>query len=146
MNADPTKLKLCYICPRTNFAYFTVLDLKDQWGDDWNDAPYEHNAGDPYDHRFIDKKPVHHQIVKVAWDGSYETPAERGGPNSLWSVEEINRGTIAWLIPVQWDSAAKDARPVHAGDTLLTFIEKVEGSGGTVYMSRELCDSLRREL
>jgi hypothetical protein len=146
MNTELARFKLCYICPRTRFAYFTELDLKDQWGDDWNDAPYEHNAGDPYEHRFIDKEPVHHQIVKVAWEGSYETPAERGGPNSLWSVEEINKGAIAWLIPTQWDSSVKDARPVHAGDTLLTFIEKIEGSGGTVYMSRELCDSLRREL
>lgn len=38
--------KLCYINGST--AYFTTLSLDDQWGDDWDDAPYEHNAGTPY--------------------------------------------------------------------------------------------------
>lgn len=43
MNKD---FKLCYIdgC----WAYFTTQDLDKQWGDDWDDVPYEHNAGDPY--------------------------------------------------------------------------------------------------
>ena len=45
--SDP---KLCYV--EGCFAYFTTLtDIKDQWGDDWDDAPYEHNAGEPYDWR-----------------------------------------------------------------------------------------------
>lgn len=36
------------------YAYFTSVDLKDQWGDDWDDCPYEHNAGCPYDEDFIE--------------------------------------------------------------------------------------------
>ena len=39
-------LKLCYV--KDNFAYFTTQKLSDQTGDDWNDAPYEYNAGIPY--------------------------------------------------------------------------------------------------
>lgn len=27
--------------------YFTS-DIENQWGDDWDDRPYEHNAGKPY--------------------------------------------------------------------------------------------------
>lgn len=38
---------LCYV--RSPWAYFTTRPLFEQWGDDWNDAPYEHNAGEPYD-------------------------------------------------------------------------------------------------
>ena len=40
------KEKLCYV--EGNIAYFTTQDLDKQWGDDWDDAPYEHNAGLPY--------------------------------------------------------------------------------------------------
>lgn len=43
--------KLCYV--EDNFAYFTN-DFENQWGDDWNDRPYEHNAGEPYEKK--DKK------------------------------------------------------------------------------------------
>jgi hypothetical protein len=38
--------KLCYV--KGNWAYFTSRPLSEQTGDDWNDAPYEHNAGTPY--------------------------------------------------------------------------------------------------
>ena len=34
---------------QTLSAYFTPLAMEDQWGDDWDDAPYEHNAGSPCD-------------------------------------------------------------------------------------------------
>ena len=37
---------LCYV--KGPWAYFTTQPLKKQWGDDWDDAPYEHNAGEPY--------------------------------------------------------------------------------------------------
>lgn len=39
-------MRLCYVSGP--FAYFTSKELSEQWGDDWNDAPYEHNAGEPY--------------------------------------------------------------------------------------------------
>jgi hypothetical protein len=32
-------LILCYI--DDDYAYFTEQSLDKQWGDDWNDAPYE---------------------------------------------------------------------------------------------------------
>lgn len=43
---------LCYVCGP--WAYFTTRPLADQWGDDWDDAPYEHNAGTPYEWRESD--------------------------------------------------------------------------------------------
>ena len=42
-----TELKLCYIDGA--WAYFTTQALADVIGDDWNDAPYECNAGAPYE-------------------------------------------------------------------------------------------------
>ena len=38
--------KLCYV--EGQKAYFTS-NFEKQWGDDWNDRPYECNAGEPYD-------------------------------------------------------------------------------------------------
>ena len=35
--------------------YFTS-DMTAQWGDDWDDRPYEHNAGPPYETHTIVKK------------------------------------------------------------------------------------------
>lgn len=40
--------RLCYIDDDTATAYFTTQPLAEAWGDDWDDAPYEHNAGTPY--------------------------------------------------------------------------------------------------
>lgn len=59
---------LCYV--DGGKAYFTTQKLEDQWGDDWDDAPYEHNAGIP-------TKPCWHReqrncpcdICEREWDG-----------------------------------------------------------------------------
>ena len=46
-------LKLCYL--ESSVMYFTS-DIDNQWGDDWDDIPYEHNAGKPYETNTIVKK------------------------------------------------------------------------------------------
>lgn len=130
------QLALCYICPRTRFAYFTEIPLSKQWGDDWDDAPYEHNAGDPYD---SDSQSNTHKIVRLAWEGPYETPAERHGPNSPFSVKSINSGEIAWLTP-NGLSSSKNAKPIFAGTTMVDFIKLVQEAGGLVYLPKELSE------
>ena len=55
------------------------------WGDDWNDSPYEYNAGEPYD-----------DYIKIVVEGNFMTPRS-GLLNSDYSVESINDGEIAWL-------------------------------------------------
>lgn len=47
--ADPT---VCYF--DEPWLFFTSAPLAAQWGDDWNDAPYEHNAGTPYPDHWVD--------------------------------------------------------------------------------------------
>jgi hypothetical protein len=39
------KAVLCYV--EGSKAYFTTQALADQWGDDWDHVPYEHNAETP---------------------------------------------------------------------------------------------------
>lgn len=120
---------LCYV--EDCWAYFTTQSLADQWGDDWNDAPYEHNSGPPYTYHESDerrgKEPW--EIVRLAWDGAFDTPSDWTS-NSHWSVEAINRGEIAWLRP-SWNMHTVS---IHAGTTMSEFIAKVKSAGGQVYV------------
>lgn len=47
------KYYLCYV--DGNKAWFTD-NWEHIWGDDWNDAPYEYNAGNPYNHYYEKRK------------------------------------------------------------------------------------------
>ena len=121
---DKDDYKLCYVYG--NFAYFTKLGLSKQWGDDWDDAPYEHNADEPY---YEDPS----QIIKVAFDDcGFETPADKTYPNSPYSVEMINSGSVAWL--TGYDYYSKKTISIQAGCKLDEFIEKVKILEGNVYI------------
>ena len=117
---------LCYV--RAPWAYFTTQKLSEQWGDDWDDAPYEHNASCPY-------TDDGHEIVKLAYEGELETPADKAGLNSRYSVEEINAGAVAWLASPSWCSGEKVVIP--AGTSISNFIKLVKKSGGAVYLKSE---------
>ena len=114
---------LCYI--EGPWAFFTTQSLEEQWGDDWNDAPYEHNAGYPYGSDEGDW-----EIVRIAWDGPFVTPDD-GVINSRYNVRAINRGDIAWLRPESWRKEL--ARPIPAGTTLQEFKDRMISAGGMVY-------------
>jgi hypothetical protein len=117
---------LCYVYG--NWAYFTTQNLSHQWGDDWNDAPYEYNAGCPYRYGKYDaqagKQPW--AIVKVAFDGNFVAPSE-GYNNSPWSVQQINEKAVAWLKPIEGAS-------IFAGVTVAEFIRLIDAGGGHVYL------------
>ncbi len=87
---------LCYIGGRC--AYFTTQALNKQWGDDWDDAPYEHNAEVPYEPHVAGED---WEITRVVFEAPLDTP-DAGVSNSGYSVEMINRGDVAWLVPDQW--------------------------------------------
>ena len=120
---------LCYVSGP--WAYFTSKPLDKQWGDDWNDAPYEHNAGTPY-------SDAADQIVRVAWDGPLVEPNDMM-TNSPWSVEEINRGAVAWLRTSKWHSGIHVN--IMAGATVAEFCAKVIESGGEIYLRKEPADA-----
>jgi hypothetical protein len=123
-----SKFKLCYV--DDNFAWFTTAPLDKQWGDDWNDAPYEHNAGAPYEwaeHRDMPE----YKLTKLAFYHEYaETPADIAGCNSRYSVQAINSGAIAWLAINRY---GKDVRAIHAGCTPEEFTNIIKETGGEVF-------------
>lgn len=121
--------KLCYV--RGNFAYFTTQALGEQWGDDWNDAPYEHNAGLPYTPSQHDlKQGKSWSIEQVAFDADLVTPDD-GHCNSPYSVEQINAGAVAWLRSCFWRSGPPIVVP--AGVSIEQFTALVHQAGGEVY-------------
>lgn len=116
--------KLCYISD--GFAYFTTLPLEKQWGDDWNDAPYEHNAGCPYNWRGENDSLPEYSVKILAYSSDMTTPDEIG----RYSVEQINSGAIAWLSSPAW---SEKYHSIHAGASVDEFTKTIHASGGTVY-------------
>lgn len=126
---------LCYV--EESWAYFTSQSLEEQWGDDWNDAPYEHNAGTPYafyePDRERGKEPW--QIVKVAFECNLETP-DAWTSNSPYSVQDINRKATPWLQSGKYGKRDKDGNPIQiwAGVTIEEFMHLVNQASGKVYL------------
>lgn len=109
--------QLCYI--KGDKAYFTSCFEK-QWGDDWNDTPYEHNAGAPYTGDY-DLTIVYFEVDAFRPCDNYM--------NTPYSVRDINKGAVPWL---------KDGDvSIYGGATLLEFIEYIEGLEGAVYSTAE---------
>jgi len=121
--------KLCYVEGR--MAYFTTRELDKQWGDDWNDAPYEHNAGTPYHDR--QNNPPQWVISTIMFDSNMETPADIAACNSPFSVEQINAGITPWLV----NRFEKPYRKIFAGVTPDEFMDTIEADGGIVYVPRK---------
>lgn len=142
------QFKLCYIEGDT--AWFTTQDLDKQWGDDWDDAPYEHNAETPYgpsisyyaDGR-TEKNPrdwnedgtpkfeLYH-LKFSCW--KLRTPADDYS-NSPYSVRDINAGAIAWL-----RGRLNNGTPIviHAGASIEEFKQKVRQAEGQIYVLEEI--------
>ena len=107
------------------WAYFTPIDLEKQWGDDWDDSPYEHNAEIPYDDMYKGEERVETEIVKVPFyipyseEGDIRFPKDWGGYNSPFSVQDINSGAVAWIYD-EWTRVA-----IQAGCTPKEFMDKI---------------------
>lgn len=131
--------KLCFVEGEDysgyGVAYFTD-NLEKQWGDDWDDAPYEHNAETPY-HEWSEliednedvckRKWKHHpiKIKKIYFElNDYKVPCS-GTNNSPYSVEDINKGVVAWV----WNGDFQ----LFAGATMTEFIDTIKANGGKVY-------------
>ena len=110
-------LKLCYV--EDGVAYFT--NNNEQWGDDWNDAPYEHNAGTPYEEEGF-------EILKLGFYTGYlySEPCEYFC-GKYFTVEEINCKFVPWLIP-----ESVKYQPIFAGEAVKDFVKKINDIGGDV--------------
>lgn len=115
--------KLCYV-ERDEAAYFCAENPEDVWGDDWDDAPYEYNAGTPYA-----------KSEKLYYEGVWLDQPCEGHGNSPYTVEQINEGKVPWLRSPDY---AKESIVLYAGTTAGDFIAAIEAHGGTIYQRRQL--------
>ena len=121
------------------YAYFTPIELSEQWGDDWNDAPYEHNAGSPYDDIIVETeeknglkfatKVEHYGIIMIPFAVKsfyYKLPKDYDYcGNSNFSVDMINSGAVAWIYDPA-DGKMKNMTSIHAGCTIYEFLQKLK--------------------
>jgi hypothetical protein len=141
-----TVFRLCYIDPRRpNCAWFTTAPItgpQRQWGDDWNDAPYEHNSEPPYEWAAYMRTPEYH-LERLYFEVDGEQPCDRSF-NSPWSVEQINVGRVPWLIlsDVKREAALDhdghtiiedDPSVIMGGETIDGFKRKVKAAGGLIF-------------
>lgn len=134
--------RLCYI-DECNYgdlriAFFTTAMLEDQWGDDWNDKPWEHNAGRPYHWADYRKMPPY-RITQIAFelDGWHLPLSSEDGyrPHLWYSVEEINRKDVPWLEQDAWTvKEGYDPFKIWAGCNLESFIAIVQRHQGMIYL------------
>ena len=115
------------------YAYFTPVPLNKQWGDDWDDAPYEYNAEIPYDDVYDENdERTEIEIVRVPfyipYDGGWSVrfPKDWGGDNSPFCVRDINAGAVAWIFCHGGHRKSNtDSVAIHAGCSPAEFVEKI---------------------
>lgn len=90
-----------YIQGKQNYyAYFTPLELNEQWGNDWDLDPYEYNAEEPHDFYFLpNERRYEFEIIKVPFflnadNWNIFLPK---GETLNYSVQDINNNAVAWI-------------------------------------------------
>lgn len=130
----------------THYLYFTN-DMEKQWGDDWDDAPYEYNAETPYDSETdILQVPVcidYYKLMKAYEDDeAYEEvlreypnynkadiklPRDWGGCNSPFCVMDINAGAVAWIFATLSEGRyVTESIAIHAGENPQKVMKKIK--------------------
>lgn len=94
--------QLCYVDNLSDCGtmelWFSKEDYTKVWGDDWDDAPYEHNAGEPYSEIKDGIKNDYIKIIINCVDYTVILAPCSHTLNSNFSVEDINiRKQIPWL-------------------------------------------------
>lgn len=111
-------------------AYFTPASMDEQWGDDWDDAPYEHNAGTPYDDIWVDKVRTEIEILQVPFavkSYNFRLPNDFGyGGNSPFAVADINHGAVAWIYDAVSRKTKSKYVAIQGGDDVETFADKLD--------------------
>lgn len=116
-------------------------DLKDWHGDDWNDTPYEHNAGEVYD-EFISG----HIDIAFAFDKLVLEPCD-GAYNSDYCKDDMKARKVPCLIVVPaelaQDSWHDDFAHWVGADGVLKFYfgDRMEEERGTEYGFQEKADA-----
>lgn len=147
--------KLCFVktldSDCAHVLFFTPFDARNITGDDWDNAPYEHNASEPYYARLGTYKDAHNkkettfvledidkQLVKVVIYSDENvaliSPCSYAF-NSEYSVDDINNGAVPW-VGVEWyDNGIRYEEKIMANTTYKEVVEKLSN---VVYLPKEV--------
>lgn len=146
--------KLCFVktldSDCAHVLFFTPFDARNITGDDWDDAPYEHNASEPYYARLGTYKDAHNkketafvledidkQLVKVVIysDGNVALVSPCSyALNSEYSVDDINNGAVPWVSVEWYDNGIRYEEKIMANTTYKEIVEKLTN---VVYLPKE---------
>lgn len=124
ISMDDKQWRLCYV--KDNFMWFTQTPIDKVWGDDWNDVPYEHNAGEPYK-EFGPYTKIVFDEIELEMPGSYSY-------NSSYSIQAINNNKVAWLSTGEW---CDNQVVILAGYRMDECIAMITKAGGKIYVEME---------
>lgn len=143
-----------YVAGFTHYFYFTD-DMSKQWGDDWNDAPYECNADGPYDSETniicVPVRLTYYAMEHLSsnWEDESDLAEDSKnfnkllkkypnynncqlkfpkdhGYNSPFCVDDINHGAVAWVYFASYDYGVKEAVAIHGGDSIKDVEKKLK--------------------
>ena len=128
------QFRLCFV--KNNVMYFTD-DFENCTGDDFNDRPYDCNAGEPYEwvnewSAEENKKHGHTHIRYIAYmpyNYWIREPKDGHWTNCPYSVDDINAGAIAWLF-------CDEAGALPAGATIeeaITWLKSIGAKWGELH-------------
>lgn len=105
-----------------HYAYFTPISLDTQWGDDWDDSPYDCNSGIPYDSSIIDGVRKHIEIIQIPFCKKYNfrLTNDLSHRDCPFSVKDINRGVVCWMF---LENDQDDYSVIYGGDSIEKFIK-----------------------
>lgn len=112
----------------THYLYFTN-NLNEQWGDDWDDAPYEYNAEIPYEYKtHIVRVAVNLYYEDCLYDFILKLPKDYGNGNSPFSVDMINAGMIPWIFMCLYEHKIIPNKSISlmGGNTLKDVLTKLD--------------------
>lgn len=99
--------------------YLGADDCTDYWGDDWNDAPYEHNAGEVYQ-RYV------RGYAEFAFSSKYSIcEACNGYFNSPFSKEDMKNRKVPCLT-ISIEPEIK----IYFGDNIDEISKQIKEFGG----------------
>ena len=101
-----------------NVIKFYLGNCNDWWGDDWDDRPYEHNAGKVYE-KYVENTiqiaiPMEYDVIEPASDWSYNG-------NSPFSKEDMQKRNCPCLIIAETNFFNQYSRLLSNKDAIKIF-------------------------
>lgn len=85
------------------------------YGDDWDDTPYEHNAGIVYG-KYVD----YELVIRIAYETAFLFPCD-GADNSMWRREDMRDGTVPLFVMLDEETNAVYAKDWRFDDFPYAF-------------------------